>query len=400
MSSSDPNAPLSGLTVVDFTRVLSGPYCTMLLADMGARVIKIEQPAGGDDTRAWGPPFIGSESAYFLSVNRNKESLTLDLKHARAREVIEPLLDSADVVVENFRPGAMKRLGLHYDGVRERWPRIVYCSISGFGQTGPRHEQAGYDAVVQAEGGLMSITGSADGPPYRLGVAIADIVSGMFAAHGVTLALLARERTGRGQLVDVAMLDSTAALLTYQAAIYFATGRAPERMGNRHPTIVPYETFAAADGDFVLAVGNDDQWRRFCRVAGLEQAGADERFATNRARVSNYATLRQLLQEHLRRRTRQDWIAALTAAGVPCGSVRSIDEVLADPQLDARRMIEAVEHAAVGPVRVTGVPIKLSDTPGAVRTAPPMLGEHTDAVLRSLGFDEQRIASFREAGTV
>jgi crotonobetainyl-CoA:carnitine CoA-transferase CaiB-like acyl-CoA transferase len=400
MSAPDSNAPLSGLTVVDFTRVLSGPYCTMLLADMGARVIKIEQPGRGDDTRAWGPPFIGRESAYFLSVNRNKESLTLDLKHSRARDVIEPLLDSADVLVENFRPGAMERLGLHYESVRLRRPRLVYCSISGFGQTGPRHEQAGYDAVVQAEGGLMSITGSADGPPYRLGVAIADIVSGMFAAHGVTLALLARERTGRGQLVDVGMLDATAALLTYQAAIYFATGRAPARMGNRHPTIVPYETFTAADGDFVLAVGNDDQWRRFCRIAGLEDISADERFATNRARVSNYGTLRPLLQEHLGGRTRQDWIAALTAAGVPCGSVRSIDEVLADPQLGARRMIEAVEHAAAGPVRVTGVPIKLSDTPGGVRTAPPMLGEHTGAVLRSLGFDETQIASLREAGAI
>jgi crotonobetainyl-CoA:carnitine CoA-transferase CaiB-like acyl-CoA transferase len=396
----DSNAPLSGLTVVDFTRVLSGPYCTMMLADMGARVIKIEHPGRGDDTRGWGPPFIGRESAYFLSVNRNKQSFTLDLKHPSARTIIERLLGEADVVVENFRPGTMERLGLDYERVRAQWPRIVYCSISGFGQTGPRRQQAGYDAVVQAEGGLMSITGSADGPPYRLGVAIADIVSGMFAAHGITLALLARERSGRGQLVDVGMLDSTAALLTYQAAIYFATGRAPQRMGNRHPTIVPYETFAASDGDFVLAVGNDDQWRRFCGVAALESIGAEARFATNRARVSNYAELREILTAHLRGRTRAEWIASLTTAGVPCGSVRSIDEVLTDPQLDARQMIEAVEHASVGPVHVLGVPIKLSDTPGRVHAAPPTLGEHTDHILRSLGFADEEMTKLRESGAV
>ncbi len=235
--------PLDGLLVVDLTRVLSGPYCTMLLADMGARVIKIEQPGKGDDTRAWGPPFQGGESAYFLSINRNKESLALDIKQPRGREFLERLLGRADVLVENFRPGTMERLGLGHAAIAPRFPRLVYCSISGFGQSGPRREQPGYDAVMQAEGGLMSITGEADGPPYRLGVAISDIVTGMFAAQGITLALLARERTGQGQLVDISMLDATAALLTYQAAIYFATGKPPVRMGNRHPTIVPYETF-------------------------------------------------------------------------------------------------------------------------------------------------------------
>src|SRR5687767_1799624 len=250
--------PLDGLTVLDFSRVLAGPYCTMQLADLGARVIKFEQPGRGDDTRAWGPPFIAGESAYFLSINRNKESLTLDLKHPEGRRILDALLDRADVIVENFRPGTMERLGLGYSEVSRRWPRIVYCSVSGFGQTEPRHEEPGYDAVIQAEGGLMSITGAAGGPPFRLGVAIADIVSGMFAAHGVAFALLARVRTGRGQQVDVGMLDATAALLTYQAGIYFGTGKTPGRMGNRHPTIVPYETFPAADGEFVVAVGNDE----------------------------------------------------------------------------------------------------------------------------------------------
>ena len=373
--------PLDGFTVLDFTRVLSGPYCTMQLADMGARVIKIEQPGKGDDTRAWGPPFVHGESAYFLSINRNKESLTLDLKNPRAMQVLEPLLGTADVVVENFRPGTMSRLGLAYEQLSERFPRLVYCSISGFGQTGPRRSEPGYDAVVQAEGGLMSITGSAEGQPYRLGVAISDIVSGMFAAQGVAFALLARERTGRGQCVDIGMLDATAALLTYQAGIYFATGTTPGRMGNRHPTIVPYETFAAADGDFVVAVGNDEQWRRFCAVLKLDALAADDRFTTNRLRLANYDTLRPILGEMLRARTRAEWVGELKKAGVPCGSVRDVAEVLQDPQLDARGMIQQVEHAVAGALRVTGVPIKLSDTPGAVRTAPPVLGQHTESIL-------------------
>ena len=240
----------------------------MQLADLGARVVKIEQPGKGDDTRAWGPPFVGTESAYFLSVNRNKESLALDLKHERARPILDALLSRADVVVENFRPGTMERLGLGYGEVAARHPRIVYCSISGFGQTGPRRAEAGYDAMMQAEGGLMSITGAAGGPPFRLGVAIGDIATGMFAVQGILAALFARERTGRGQRVDIAMLDAVTALLTYQASSAFATGATPGRMGNRHPSIAPYDTFAAADGDFVLSVGNDDQFRRLARGSG------------------------------------------------------------------------------------------------------------------------------------
>ena len=403
MMSSDMNQlypPLSGFTVVDLTRVLSGPYCTMQLADMGARVIKVEQPGKGDDTRGWGPPFVEGESAYFLSVNRNKESLTLDLKDSGARRVLERLLDRADVLVENFRPGTMARLGLGYADIAARWPRLVYCSISGFGQSGPRRAEAGYDAVMQAEGGLMSITGAGDGPPYRLGVAISDIVTGMFAAQGITLALLARERTGTGQLVDVGMLDATAALLTYQAGIYFATGTPPPRMGNRHPTIVPYETLSASDGDFVVAVGNDDLWRRFCRVIGADDIVADGRFATNRARVSNYEALKPHLVERLRARPRAEWVSALKAAGVPCGSVRDVAEVLGDEQLRARDMIQEVEHAIAGVVRVTGVPIKLSATPGSVRSAPPVLGQHTDAILRELGAPDEEIARLRAAGAI
>ena len=394
-------APLDGVTVLDFTRVLSGPYCTMLLADMGARVIKIEHPGRGDDTRAWGPPFVNGESAYFLSINRNKESLTLDLKHPGVKPVLDRLLEHADVLVENFRPGAMERLGLGYDAVAARYPRLVYCSISGFGQTGPRRTEPGYDAVIQGEGGLMSITGAAGGPPFRLGVAISDIVSGMFAAQGIAMALLARVRTGRGQRVDIGMLDATAALLTYQAGIYFATGLAPGRMGNRHPTIVPYETFPASDGEFVIAVGNDDQWRRFCGIIEARELADDERFATNSARVDHYDALRPLLVERLRSRRRDEWVGALKAAGVPCGSVRGVAEVLGDAQLDAREMIETVEHVSAGAVRVLGIPIKLSGTPGAVRTAPPALGQHTDRILADIaGLSADEIKDLKESKAV
>jgi crotonobetainyl-CoA:carnitine CoA-transferase CaiB-like acyl-CoA transferase len=387
-------APLDGITVLDLTRVLSGPYCTMLLADMGARVIKVEQPGKGDDTRAWGPPFLEGESAYFLSINRNKESVTLDFKQPEGLALLERLIAKADVLVENFRPGTLTKLGLDYETLSKRYPRLIYCSISGFGHSGPRWQQPGYDAIMQAEGGLMSITGTADGPPVRLGVAIVDIVSGMFAAYGTAMALLARERSGKGQEVDLAMLDATVALLTYQAGNYFASGKVPARLGNRHPSIVPYETFTASDGEFVLAVGNDEQWRKFCAVAALPE---DDRFATNRQRVSGYEALRPFVADRLRQQPRQSWIDALTRAGVPCGSVRNFDELFADPQLDAREMIAMVEHATIGPMKALGLPVKLSDTPGAVRTPPPTLGQHTDAVLRhDLGLGAGAIAALRQ----
>jgi crotonobetainyl-CoA:carnitine CoA-transferase CaiB-like acyl-CoA transferase len=390
--------PLDGITVLDLTRVLSGPYCTMLLADMGARVIKIEQPGKGDDTRAWGPPFLDGESTYFLSINRNKESVTLDFKHPEGRAALDRLIAKSDVIVENFRPGTLTKVGLDYQALAAGHPRLVYCSVSGFGHTGPRSKQPGYDAVIQAEGGLMSITGAADGPPYRLGVAIADVVSGMFAAYGVAMALFARERTGRGQEVDIAMLDSVAALLTYQAGNYFASGKVPSRLGNRHPSIVPYETFEASDGEFVLAVGNDEQWRRFCAVAGLPD---EERFATNRQRVTQYDELRPFVADVFRAQPRQFWIDRLTAAGVPCGSVRNLQELFDDPQLGAREMITQLEHATIGPLKMLGVPVKLSGTPGSVRTPPPMLGQHTDAVLaRDLGYSADAIAGLRRQNVI
>ena len=392
--------PLAGLTVIDLTRVLSGPYCTMMLADMGARVIKVEQRGRGDDTRGWGPPFQNGESAYFLSVNRNKESLTLDFKHPEGRPILEALIARADVLVENFRPGTLARQGLGYDALSASHSRLVYCSVSGFGQTGPRRSEPGYDAVLQGEGGLMSITGPADGTPYRLGVAIADIVSGMFAAYGVAMALLARARTGRGQLVDVAMLDSVAALLTYQAGICFATGQAPPRLGNRHPTIVPYETFAAADGDMVVAVGNDALFRRFCEVIEVPALAQDPRFVTNQGRVEQQDALRPLIADRIRTRTREQWIDALKPAGVPCGAVRDLAQVLSDPQLMQRMMVLPMTHPVAGPIQVLGVPVKLGDTAGGVHTPPPVLGQHTHAVLTELGYDADRIAALERAEAI
>jgi crotonobetainyl-CoA:carnitine CoA-transferase CaiB-like acyl-CoA transferase len=394
------SGPLTGMTVLDLTRVLSGPYCTMVLADLGARVIKVEHPGKGDDTRHWGPPFLGHESAYFLSINRNKESVTVDFKHPEGRGVLERLLDRADVLVENFKPGTLDRAGFGWDAVHARWPRVVYASISGYGQTGPRRNEPGYDAVIQAEGGLMSVTGDADGPAYRLGVAISDIVAGLFTAQGIMAALFARERTGQAQRVDIGMLDTTAALLTYQAGNYFATGTAPRRLGNRHPTIAPYETFRTADGDLVIAVGNDAIWRRFCPAVGCPDLAEDPRFRTNKDRLAHYDALRAALARVLATRTRAEWIPLLHAASVPCGSVRDVAEVLGDPQLDAREMIGTLAHPTVGPVRLMGTPIKLSATPGSLRTPPPTLGQHTAAVLEELGYDHGMIASLKTAGAI
>ncbi|HEX9407695.1 MAG TPA: CoA transferase [Thermoanaerobaculia bacterium] len=392
--------PLDGITVLDFTRVLSGPYCTMILADLGARVIKVEHPVRGDDTRHWGPPFIGAESAYFLSINRNKESLTLDFKHPEGRAVLDRLLPRADIFVENFRPGTLAALGLDGHTLRRAHPRLVYCSISGYGHSGPRSSEAGYDAVIQAEGGLMSLTGAADGPGYRLGVAITDLAAAMFAAHGVLAALYARAMSGEGQIIDIGMLDGAAALLTYQAGNYFTTGETPRRIGNRHATIAPYELFETSDGEIVIAVGNDEMWRRFCAAASAPDLAADDRFQTNRDRMENYAQLKPLLDRVFVSRTRSEWLGVLRAAGVPCGSVRDVAEVIQDPQLAARAMIAELHHPTVGPIKVMGSPLKLSETPPSIRTPPPTLGQHSEAILMELGYDRQTIVALEGAGVI
>lgn len=393
--------PLNGCTVLDLTRVLAGPHCTMQLADMGARVIKIERIGRGDDTRAWGPPFVAGESSYFLSLNRNKESLALDFKQPEGRAVLDRLIERADVLVENFSPGTLEALGLGHGDLAARYPRLIYCSITGYGQSGPGKDRPGYDAIAQAEGGLMSVTGPADGDPYRLGVAIADIAAGLLAVQGILLALLVRERTGVGQRVDISLLDAVASLLTYQAGIYFTTGRAPGRMGNRHPSIAPYDTFDAADGVLVLAVGNDGQWQTFCAMAGLDPLADDKRFATNGARVVNYGALRPELERVIARRTRREWVDRLVPAGVPCAPVRTLNEVFADPQLLARGMVEQVRHPSVGDLQQLGVPVKLSATPGAICSPPPRLGEQTAAILQhTLGFTPEEIQRLEAAGVV
>ena len=392
--------PLQGLAVLDLSRVLSGPYCTMQLADMGARVIKIEHPVHGDDTRAWGPPWVGGESSYFLSINRNKESVAVDFKTGSGRALLDELIARADILVENFRPGTLARMGLDYESLAAKHPRLIYASISGFGQTGPRSPEPGYDAIVQAEGGLMSITGSPDAPPVRVGVAIADIAAGLFAVQGVLLALIARGTTGRGQQVDISMLDATAALLTYQAQRTLSTGVAPTRFGNRHASIAPYDTFDATDGTLVLSVGNDEQWQRFCRAAQLPAAAADARFLTNDGRVRHYGALQPIVARAIGGDTLDRWLTRLGEAGVPAGAVRAIDAVLADAHLAARERIATVARPAIGALSMLGVPVKLSGTPGAVRSAPPLLGQHTTAVLQELGLDRSRIDELARAGVV
>jgi crotonobetainyl-CoA:carnitine CoA-transferase CaiB-like acyl-CoA transferase len=373
--------PLDGIKVLDLTRVLAGPYCTMLLADMGADVVKVERPGAGDDTRAFGPPFVNGESAYFMSINRNKRSLTLNLKEDKARQILRKLLETVDVVVENFRPGTMESFGFGYEAVHDFNPGLVFCSISGYGHTGPDADLPGYDLIIQGEGGAASLTGDTEGPPYKVGNSQADIVAGMMAFQGILLALLARHQSGIGQKIDISMLDCQVAMLTYQAGIYFATGESPTRLGNQHPTITPYETYRCKDGFINLACGNDNMWRTFCRVIGQEEWTEDPRFRTNADRVGHRRQLAALLEPVILQKTTQEWIDQLRQNGLPCGPIQTVGQVCEDPQVIARDMIVSLDHPTAGPIRVTGVPIKLSDTPGEVHSAPPTLGQHTTEVL-------------------
>lgn len=391
---------LSGLTVLDLSRVLSGPFATMTLADLGADVVKIEQPGTGDDTRQWGPPFQGDEAAYFLSVNRNKRSLAVDLKSADGLALVRDLARRADVVVENFRPGTAARLGLGYADLAAENPGVVYASISGYGQTGPDSHRAGYDAIAQARSGIMSVTGEADGPPVRVGVSSADLVAGMWAVIGILAALRERDRSGQGQWVDISLLDGSVSWLTYVASGYFATGTRPPRYGSAHPTIAPYQGFATKDGDLMLAVGNDAIWRRFAPVAGLADLLEDPRFTTNPLRVEHRDELLPLVADAMAARTSVEWVEVLDAAGVPVGPIQTVDEVVTDPQVLARGMIGEVKHPTAGTVRTIGCPVRLTATPPQVRTAPPLLGQHTDDVLAELGVDQERLAALRASGAV
>jgi crotonobetainyl-CoA:carnitine CoA-transferase CaiB-like acyl-CoA transferase len=386
--------------VLDLTRVLAGPFCSMILADMGAEVIKIEEPGKGDDTRRW-PPFAGGEATYFMSVNRNKLSVTLNLKSPQGLGLLRRLVAKSDVLIENFRPGTMERLGLGHDALSRSNRKLVYCSISGFGESGPEAHRAGYDLIVQGESGVMDLTGFPDGPPVKVGNSIADLVAGMSAAHGITLALLARTRTRRGQKVEIAMLDVMAALLTYQAGIYFGTGQRPTRKGNQHPSIVPYEVFKAADAYLTLGVANNALWRQCCLALERPELAGDPRFDTEAKRVDNRAELVPLLNEILAARNADEWLKRLEAVGVPAGRIRSVAEVCESEHLKARGMIVRLDHPSAGAVTVMGVPVRLSATPGAARTAPPLLGQHTTAVLRRvLGLRASEIAGLRRAGAI
>ena len=395
--------PLDDLLVLDLSRILSGPYCTMFLADLGARVLKVERPGGGDDTRRFGPPFVNGQSTYFLSINRGKESVALDLKHPSGREIARSLAARADVLVQNFRPGAAERLGLGWEDLRRDTPRLVYASISGYGIEGlPEFSRRpGYDVVVQGLGGLPSVTGPPEGPPYKVGTSIADLVAGLLAPQGVMAALLARERTGEGQHVDISMLDGQVSLLTYLATMHWATGEVPPRLGNAHPSIVPYETYAAADGHLNIAVANDAHFRTFCGVIGRPELSEDPRFADNPSRVEHRVELNAVLQPILATRTAAEWQEALGGAGLVCGPIQDVPAALSHPQVLARDMVVDLEHPAYGVVKVLGSPWRLSGTPAGPTTAPPVLGEHTEAVLRDLlGLDDARLAELRAEGVI
>jgi crotonobetainyl-CoA:carnitine CoA-transferase CaiB-like acyl-CoA transferase len=393
-------APLDDLAVVDLTRALAGPYCTLMLADMGARVIKIETPDGGDDTRGWGPPFINGESSYFLGINRNKESLTLNLKHPDGAEVLRRLIERADVLVENFRPGIMERLGFGFAVVHAMNPRLVYASISGFGQDGPYHERVAYDLIVQGMGGLMGTTGDEGGPPVKVGVAVTDIAAGMFAAYGVLAALHARVRTGVGQMVDASMLDSQVAWMTYQAGYYFATGQNPKRLGTAHPSLVPYQSFRTQDGYVNVAVGSEGIWSRFVASVGASQLATDPRFRTNADRVHNRDALIALLEPIFAAKTMAEWSGIFESAGVPAGPIYLLSDLFSDPQVRHRQMVADLDHPKAGRITQTGVPVKLSATPGRIASPPPLLGEHTDRILLEIGYDAAKIAALRDRGAI
>lgn len=386
---------MDDLLVVDLTRALAGPYCTLMLGDMGARVIKVENPQGGDDTRGWGPPFVEGESTYFVSVNRNKESLTLNLKDERGREILERLLPRADVLVENFRPGIMERLGFGYAEVHERQPRLVYASISGFGQDGPLRERVAYDLILQGMGGLMGMTGEEGGPPVKVGVALTDICAGMFAAFGILTALRVRDRSGVGQWVDAAMLDGQIAWLTSQAGAYFATGENPRRIGSAHPSIVPYQAFRTEDGYLNIAVGSESIWERFCRALNRGDLAADARFRTNPDRVRHRDPLVEILQGIFATRPTAQWRSTLDEAGVPNGPIYLLSDLFTDPQVKHRGMVVEVDHPRLGRLRQTGLPVRLTGTPGSIRTPPPLLGEHTEGILRELGYERVAIEALR-----
>jgi crotonobetainyl-CoA:carnitine CoA-transferase CaiB-like acyl-CoA transferase len=393
----EPTGPLKGLRVVDLTRVLAGPTCTQMLGDLGAEVIKIERPEAGDDTRGFAPPFMPNtrESAYFVGVNRNKKSITLDIAKPEAQAIVHRLLENADILVENFKVGALAKYGLGYDDLKDRYPGLIYCSITGFGQTGPYAPRPGYDALIQAMGGVMSLTGEIEGEPQKVGIPVADLFAGLYGTIGILAALRHKQATGQGQQIDIGMLDTHVAWLANQGMNYLATGQNPPRLSNQHPNIVPYQVFPTADGYMVLSIGNDPTFERFCKNFGLEHLLADERYATNAARVGNRGLVTETLTEVTKARPTDEWITKLEALKIGCGPINTLDRVFADPHVQAREMLVKMDHVSGQEVTVIANPVKLSATPPDYRSAAPALGQHTEEVLASLGMSAAEIEKLK-----
>lgn len=392
--------PLEGVKVLDLTRVLAGPFCTMVLADLGAEVIKVEIPGEGDESRGY-TPFIGDVSGYFMSINRDKKDITLNLKSEEGKEIFKELVKWADIVTENYKPGAMKKLGLDYEVLKEINPKLIYAATSGFGQTGPYSSRPAYDAVVQGMGGIVSITGPKGSKGVRVGSSVADITAALYTVIGILAALHVRETTGEGQFIDVSMLDCQVSILENAIARYLYTGQVPKPQGNKHPSICPFESFECSDGnDVMIAIGNDNLWAKFCRLVGREELISDPRFVTNRARLENYDDIKPIMDEIIKQKSLDEWLDILEKNAIPCGPINTIDRVVKDPQVLYREMLVELEHPTTGKITVPGVPIKFSKTPAKVRFAAPTLGQHNEEILGSLGYTKEQIEELKSKGVI
>lgn len=387
---------LQGIKVLDLTRVLAGPYCTMILGDLGAEVIKVEAPGGSDDTRAWGPPSIGGESAYYLCANRNKRAITLDLKSSKGQEVLKKLIAQSDVIIQNFKTGTLDKWGLGYEELKRINPKIILCSITGFGLNGPYKDIPGYDYIIQAMGGLMSITGSEDSGPMKVGVAIADIITGLYAAIGILSAIHERTDSGEGQSLDISLFDAQISALANVASNYLISGLIPKRLGNQHPNIVPYQTFPTSDGEMVIAVGNDRQFKKLCSVLDLDHLGEDERFSTNPKRVENKDELVKNLSEITSKKAANEWLTLFSQQGIPSGPINNMKQLFEDPQVKAREMVVELEHPTAGSIPFVGSPLKLSRTPVEMKRHPPLAGEHNIEVLLEIGYSNEQIQELKK----